>query len=97
MGSTIASGQVFWCQCPSGQDFWQELLAKTSTGSILGVVLQGGDITFRQTRQTNSFIENSIEAGILLCGNGILHAMLVARAVTGLQRTSTNHSYSLPF
>ncbi len=29
-------------------------------------------------RQTNSFIENSIEAGILLGGNGILHAMLVA-------------------
>ena len=31
--------------------------------------------------QTNSFIENSIEAGILLGGNGILHAMVVARAV----------------
>jgi hypothetical protein len=31
-------------------------------------------------RQTNSFIENSIEAGILLGGNGILHAMLVARS-----------------
>ena len=32
-------------------------------------------------RQTNSFIENSIEAGILLGGNGILHAIMVARAV----------------
>jgi hypothetical protein len=39
-------------------------------------------------RQTNSFIENSIEAGILLGGNGILHAMLVARALTSLQRTA---------
>jgi hypothetical protein len=48
-------------------------------------------------RQTNSFIENSIEAGILLGGNGILHAMLVARAVTSLQRTGINHSLSLPF
>jgi hypothetical protein len=50
-------------------------------------------------RQTNGFIENSIEAGILLCGNGILHAMLVARAVTPWQRSGTNHSesYSLPF
>ena len=43
-------------------------------------------------RQTNSFIENSIEAGILLGGNGILHAMLVARAVSSLQRTGFNHS-----
>jgi hypothetical protein len=34
----------------------------------------------RRGRQTNSFIENSIEAGILLGGNGILHAMLVARS-----------------
>jgi len=31
--------------------------------------------------QTNSFIENAIEAGILLGGNGILHAIMVARAV----------------
>ena len=29
-------------------------------------------------RQTTSFIENSTEAGILLGGNGILHAMVVA-------------------
>jgi hypothetical protein len=48
-------------------------------------------------RQTNSFIENSIEAGILLGGNGIIHAMLVVRAVTSLQRTGINHSQSLPF
>ncbi len=48
-------------------------------------------------RQTNSFVQNSIEAGILLCGNGILYAMLVARAVTRLQCTGINHSYSLPF
>ena len=34
-----------------------------------------------RNRQTNSFIENSIEAGILLGGNGILHAIMVARAV----------------
>jgi hypothetical protein len=32
-------------------------------------------------RQTNSFIENSIEASILLGGNGIIHAIMVARAV----------------
>ena len=38
------------------------------------------DCAFSDT-QTNSFIENSIEAGILLGGNGILHAMVVARAV----------------
>ncbi len=31
-------------------------------------------------RQTNSFIENSIEAGIPLGGNGILDAIMVARA-----------------
>ena len=29
-------------------------------------------------RQTTSFIENSTEAGILLGGNGTLHAMMVA-------------------
>ena len=29
-------------------------------------------------RQTTSFIENSTEAGILLGGNGILYAMMVA-------------------
>jgi hypothetical protein len=51
----------------------------------------------RNPLQTNSFIENSIEAGILLGGNGILQAMLVARAVTSLQRTGISHSYSLPF
>jgi hypothetical protein len=33
-------------------------------------------------RQTTSFIENSREAGILLGGNGILHAMVVALSLT---------------
>jgi hypothetical protein len=32
-------------------------------------------------RQTNSFIKNSIEADILLGGNGVLHAMVVAHAL----------------
>ncbi len=32
--------------------------------------------------QTNSFIEISIEAGILFGGNGILHAIMVTRAVS---------------
>jgi hypothetical protein len=40
----------------------------------------------RQTdRQTNSFIENSIDAGILLGGNGVLHAMAIARALVLVQ------------
>ncbi len=44
-------------------------------------------------RQTNSFIEkNSIEAGILLGGNGILHAMLVARCFFVRSLPGTNHS-----
>jgi hypothetical protein len=34
-----------------------------------------------------SFIENSIEAGNLLCGNGALHAMLAALALPGLSRS----------
>ncbi len=37
------------------------------------------------TRQTNSFIINSIEAGILLGGNGVLHAMAVAHALVLVQ------------
>ena len=32
-------------------------------------------------RQTTSFIDNSIEAGILLGGNGVLHAMVVAHVL----------------
>ncbi len=36
-------------------------------------------------RQTNSFIENSIEAGILLGGNGVLHAMAIARTLMLVQ------------
>jgi hypothetical protein len=39
-------------------------------------------------KQTNSFIENSIEAGILLGGNGVLHAMAVARALVLVQSLS---------
>jgi hypothetical protein len=36
-------------------------------------------------RQTNSFIENSIAAGILLGGNGVIHAMAIARALVLVQ------------
>ncbi len=39
----------------------------------------------RVDRQTNSFIENSFEAGILLGGNCVLHAMAVARALVLVQ------------
>jgi hypothetical protein len=40
----------------------------------------------RQTdRQTNGFIKNSIEAGILLGGNGVIHAMAIARALVLVQ------------
>ncbi len=35
--------------------------------------------THTHTHTHTSFIENSIEAGILLCGNGVFHATLVAR------------------
>ena len=35
-------------------------------------------LSMTSDRQTTSFIENSTEAGILLGGNGILHAMMVA-------------------
>ena len=40
-----------------------------------------GTSFFLPGRQTTSFIDNSIEAGILLGGNGVLHAMLVARVL----------------
>jgi hypothetical protein len=42
-------------------------------------------------RQTNSFIENSIEAGILLGGNGVLHAMAIARALVHFQSLSVTN------
>ncbi len=38
-------------------------------------MVSGSVVSYKYTRQTNSFIENSIEAGILLGGNGVLHAM----------------------
>ncbi len=50
---------------------------------VRGTQVEGSNLNARQTeRQTNSFIENSIDAGILLGGNGFLHAIMVARAVS---------------
>ena len=58
--------------------YWQ--VYKVHVGISLSVCIECM-CRYCTDRQTNSFIENSIEAGILLGGNGILHAIMVARAV----------------